>query len=126
MNKGKLSLAIGLVIYPYFVEAQNKLLKPDRPNVLFIFVDDLRPELAWYGQSHIKSPNIDRLARSGIVFENAYCNYPVCGPLRMSLMSGIYTSNNLIESNSNSLDEYLPGIVVFQCIFVIIIILRLH
>ena len=108
MNKGNLSLVAGLVIYPYFVEAQNNLLKPDKPNVLFIAVDDLRPELGCYGQTHIKSPNIDRLARSGIVFENAYANYPVCGPSRASLMSGIYPSTNRFGWVQ---DQDLPGVV---------------
>lgn len=50
-----------------------------RPNVLFIAVDDLRPELACYGQQHIHSPNIDRLAKRGMLFERAYCMVPTCG-----------------------------------------------
>ena len=59
-----------------------------RRNVLMIAVDDLRPELACYGATHIHSPNIDRLARQGVRFENAYCQVAVCGASRASLMSG--------------------------------------
>lgn len=59
-----------------------------RPNVLFIAVDDLRPELNCYGASHISSPNIDRLAKTGLLFERAYCQQAVCSPSRSSLMTG--------------------------------------
>ncbi|WP_298860057.1 sulfatase [uncultured Gimesia sp.] len=61
----------------------------DRPNVLFIAVDDLRPELACYGKQHIHSPHMDALAESGTLFERAYCMVPTCGASRASLMTGI-------------------------------------
>ena len=64
-------------------------LKEQRPNILFIAVDDLRPELGCYGASHVISPNIDRLARSGLLFNNAYCQSAVCNPSRASLMTGL-------------------------------------
>jgi arylsulfatase A-like enzyme len=60
-----------------------------RPNVLFIAVDDLRPELGCYGRDHIKSPNIDALARTGILFERAYVQQAVCSPSRTAVMTGL-------------------------------------
>ncbi len=60
-----------------------------KPNVLFIAVDDLRPELGCYGRDHIKSPNIDALARSGIVFERAYVQQAICSPSRTAVMTGL-------------------------------------
>jgi iduronate 2-sulfatase len=111
MKKFNLTIFFGILLIPSLAFAQSIPSKTERPNVLFIVVDDLRPELGCYGQDHIKSPNIDRLARSGLQFSNAYCNYPVCGPSRASLLSGIYTSDNRLSPGFDiSQDDYLPGI----------------
>jgi len=59
-------------------------------NVLFLMADDMRPELGCYGVSEIKTPNIDRLAESGVLFQNAHCNAPVSGSSRASLLTGLY------------------------------------
>ncbi len=59
-------------------------------NVLMVVVDDLRPELGCYGVEDVKSPNIDRLATKGVVLKNAYCNIPISGASRASLLTGIY------------------------------------
>ena len=59
-----------------------------KPNILFIAVDDLRPELNFYGANHIKSPNLDKLAGESLIFERSYCNVPVCGASRASLLTG--------------------------------------
>jgi len=59
-----------------------------KPNILFIAVDDLRPELGCYGNGVIKSPNTDRLAGEAVLFTRAYCNVPVSGASRASLLTG--------------------------------------
>ncbi len=58
-------------------------------NVLFIAVDDLRPDLGCYGVKHAKTPNIDRLAARGMVFDHAYCARAVCSPSRTAILTGL-------------------------------------
>lgn len=60
-----------------------------RMNVLFIAVDDMRPDLGCYGVKHAKTPNIDRLAARGIVFDKAYCAQAVCSPSRTAILTGL-------------------------------------
>ena len=60
-----------------------------KPNVLFIAVDDLRPQLGCYGHKQMLSPNIDRLASEGVLFTRSYCQVPVCGASRASLLTGV-------------------------------------
>lgn len=62
--------------------------RTSRPNVLFIAVDDMRVELGCYGDTVAKTPNLDRLAERGTLFERAYCQQAVCNPSRASLMTG--------------------------------------
>jgi iduronate 2-sulfatase len=61
----------------------------EQPNVLFIGVDDLRPEIFCYGLEKMITPNLDRLAKRGVKFDRAYCNIAVCGASRASLMKGL-------------------------------------
>ena len=65
-----------------------------KPNILFIPVDDLRVQLGCYGHTETLSPNIDRLASEGTLFKRAYCQVPVCGPSRVSVMTGTRTRSN--------------------------------
>ena len=60
-----------------------------KPNILFIAVDDLRCDLGCYGAKQVISPNIDRLAASGVRFTHAYCQQSVCNPSRVSIMTGL-------------------------------------
>ena len=63
-------------------------IKKSKQNVLFIAVDDLRPELGCYGKDYVYSPNIDRLASEGVLFANHYANVPTCGASRYTLLTG--------------------------------------
>ncbi|MGD9127604.1 MAG: sulfatase-like hydrolase/transferase, partial [Planctomycetia bacterium] len=67
--------------------------KPERPNVLFIAVDDLNNWVGCMdGHPNAETPNIDRLADRGVLFTNAHCQAPLCGPSRASLFSGLLPS----------------------------------
>ena len=83
----------------------------ERPNVLFIAVDDLRPELHCYGASHIHSPNLDKLADTGFLFTHAYCQQAVCGPSRASLMTGLRTEHCGVISNRQHFRQAVPDVV---------------
>ncbi len=76
-----------LLVFPYQGFAQKKVEKPEKPNVLFICVDDLRRELGAYG-SVVKTPNIDRLASEGSLFFQHYVQVPTSGASRASMLTG--------------------------------------
>lgn len=84
---------------------------PSKPNVLFIAVDDLRPELNTYGANHIHSPNMDRLASEGLTFNRAYCNVPVCGASRASLLTGIKPTKNRFVTYNTYAEKDMPGAI---------------
>jgi iduronate 2-sulfatase len=69
--------------------ARQEKIKTERPNVLFIAVDDLRTEINCFGAKHMHTPNLDRLAEQGMIFERAYCQQSVCAPSRNSLLTGL-------------------------------------
>ena len=77
-------LIISLLFFSVNVVAQQK----NKPNILFIAIDDLKPILGCYGNTMVKTPNIDRLAKMGTVFMSNYVQQAVCGPTRASLMTG--------------------------------------
>ena len=87
------------------------------PNVLFLICDDLNCDLACYGHPQVKSPAIDQLARRGVLFERAYCQYPLCGPSRASFMSGLYPDQTLIRRNAIYIREHLPSVQTMSQLF---------
>ena len=73
-----------------FVRPQFGQDSSQRPNVLFIAVDDLRPQLGCYGHKQMVTPHMDRLASRGVSFTNAHTNDPLCAPSRSSMLFGLY------------------------------------
>ena len=78
----KIIVLFSALLMTMSIEAKQK-------NVLFIAVDDLKPLMTCYGVEGVHTPNIDRIAKAGIVFENSHCQQAVCSPSRASLMFGV-------------------------------------
>ena len=80
---------LNLMILLFFVSWQKGQAQ-QKPNVLLICIDDLRPELKSFGINYISSPNIDKLAQNGVSFQRHYVNAPSCGPSRYTMLTGLY------------------------------------
>ncbi len=79
------------------------------PNILFIQVDQLNSSsLAAYGNTFVKTPNLDRLAENGVVFETAYCNFPLCAPSRFSMAAGQLCSDIGVYDNASEMNAEIP------------------
>ena len=90
---------------------------PEKPNVLLFYVDDLRPELASYGAAHIQSPHIDALAEKGVKFTNAYCNVPVCGASRASMLTGMLPTKNRFLDYKTFVERETPEAITLPQLF---------
>jgi len=110
----KCGLAAALIWTFTALTAGSVSIAAERPNVLFIAVDDLRPQLACYGCPGIITPNIDRLASRGTVFNRSYCQAAVCRASRVSLLLGLRPDTTEIWSNGSRhkhFRDHLPDIV---------------
>lgn len=82
--------------------------KADRPNILFLAIDDLRPDLGIYGNTIVQSPNIDRLATQGMYFTHHYVQVPTCGASRAALLTGLRPRNG-VQINNNVFEKQTVG-----------------
>lgn len=80
-----------------------------RTNVLFIISDDLNNLLGCYGAPRVQTPNLDRLAARGVRFNRAYCSFPLCGPSRNSMLTGLYPNSSGILANSQIFRQTIPA-----------------
>ena len=89
--------------------AAEKLSAPQKPNVLFIAVDDLNHWVGYTGRNpQTKTPNIDRLSKMGVSFTAANCAAPLCNPSRAALMSGLRPSTTGCYENNDNWKKYVP------------------
>ena len=91
--------------------AFSKKKAEPKKNVLFIAVDDLRPDLGCYGNTDVKTPNIDRLAESGLTFLRSYCQQAVCNPSRTSMLTGKRPDTTQVYDLETHFRRYLPDVV---------------
>ena len=119
MKRFLLILLIVLVgnFYISFTEKPENNSTGKKPNVLLIYMDDLRTQLGCYGNDLIKSPNIDRFATSALQFNEAYCNVPVCGASRASMLTGMYPTRNRYINYDTFVSKEEPEAVSFPLLF---------
>jgi arylsulfatase A-like enzyme len=91
--------------------------KNDRPNFMFISVDDLRPDIGSYGHPVAKTPNLDNFSKSAVLFEQAYTQQAVCGPSRAALLTGLRPSTTGIKRLNQTVSGTLPSITTMNMLF---------
>ena len=101
----------GLTLVPMFGSAAAS------PNVIFFVVDDLNIDIGCYGHPQVQTPNLDKFRDQVMVFDQAYVQYPLCGPSRNSFLSGTYPTRNGSWHNQEHLRDTMPDVVTLPGLF---------
>jgi len=104
----RLPLPLSLLLFLSLLLPISAAAAPKK-NVLFLIADDLNTMLGAYGDPLARTPNIDKLAARGVRFDRAYCTYPLCGPSRNSMLTGLYANSTGIHNNSQIFRETIPN-----------------
>jgi iduronate 2-sulfatase len=118
MGSNRLLFYVGIglaLLLPACTATDTRL--PTAYNVLFITIDDLRPQLGCYGDTLVQSPNIDALANRGILFKRAYCQQALCGPSRSSFLTGYRPESMALYDIETHFREKVPGVVTLPQLF---------
>ena len=107
----KVVLVLVLVLVLDSLFSPTRTLAAAKSNVLLMIADDLRDSVGCYGNAQAKTPNLDKLARRGVLFEHAYVQYPVCNPSRTSFLTGLRCEQTRVVSNTTLFRSQLPDIV---------------
>ncbi len=104
--KKSISITCGFLCFLLMI-CCKKAQPAQKPNILLICVDDLRPELKSFGAKYMSSPNMDRLANKGVSFMKHFVNAPSCGPSRYTLLTGLYgpPDNNALFLRANKIAQ---------------------
>jgi N-sulfoglucosamine sulfohydrolase len=86
----RLSILLLFVFFTAGVTQAGNATRESRPNILWLSVEDMSPWIGPYGDTTVPTPNLDRLAREGVVYDNAFATSPVCAPARSSLITGMF------------------------------------
>ena len=94
---------------------QSQAVQPRKPNIVFILADDLGyGDIGPYGQQHILTPNLDRLATEGLRFTQAYAGAAVCAPSRSVLMTGLHTGHTPVRANAGTIPIRAEDVTVAE------------
>jgi iduronate 2-sulfatase len=105
-----LFVSLGLVLLGAACASAADAPAANRPNILFIAIDDLRDWVHYLGYEQVKTPNLDRLSQRGVTFRHAYCAAPVCNPSRTALMSGLRPWTSGVYNNGIDWRQVIPDV----------------
>ena len=118
MRQGSLYTALALFGFLFSSCVHSEMAMSDdageRPNILLISIDDLRPDLGSYGHPVAKTPSLDAFAKSSVLFEKAYSQQAVCGPSRAALLTGLRPSTTGIKTLKQSVSDTVPNITTLN------------
>lgn len=107
-----IAILLGIFLGTPLNSAQAESPSKAKPNVIFIIADDLTADLACYGNPVVKTPNVDRIARGGRLFERAYCQFPICNPSRTSFLSGRRPEATGVTGNATAPKEHVKNLLL--------------
>ena len=110
-------LARSACVAVFLLVLAGAAMAQERPNILFITLDDLNTDLGTYGHPLVRSPSIDRLAAEGLRFDAAYAQFPVCAPSRSSFLTGLYPQQTGVLQNGQRFREFIPDVVTLPEFF---------
>lgn len=111
------ALFVPMLCLAFLQTDAHSIRAAEKMNVLFIAADDMNCDLSVYGDTLVRTPNLERLARMGVRFDNAYCQQPLCGPSRASLMTGLRPDTLDMHTLKHELRQKNPDVVTLGQLF---------